>query len=382
MDKGLIPFLDLKQVNAPYRDEMEAAISRVLDSGWYLLGEECSAFENEFATYCGTHFAAGVANGLDALVLILTAYQELGTIAPGDEIIVPANTYIASILAISRAGCTPVLVEPDPASRNIDPDKLEHALTPRTRAVMVVHLYGQCADVDRVQQLAKQHGLLVIEDAAQAQGATYKNKKAGNLGNAAGFSFYPGKNLGALGDGGAVTSNDQALIETVKSLRNYGSDRKYHNIYKGFNSRLDEIQAAILRVKLKYLDQDNQRRNTIATTYLETLHPLQKQNRLQLPFVEAFGQPNWHLFVIQTPERDALLNALKQKGIFCSIHYPIPPHQQPAYKEWHNRSFPLTDHIHKTALSLPISPTMTHKDAQFVSKMVKLTLKDMHRSNC
>ena len=307
----MIKFLDLKKVNDAHGDEISDAIQRVLDSGWYLLGGEVSSFEREFADYCGARQCVGVANGLDALILILMGYRELGVMSEGDEVIVPANTYIASILAISRAGLRPVLVEPDDLTYNIAPNLIETAITERTRAIMAVHLYGQCADMDPICAIAQQHGLKVIEDAAQAHGATYRGRKAGSLGDAAGFSFYPGKNLGALGDGGAVTTNDTELAEVIGALRNYGSHEKYYNKYKGMNSRLDEIQAAILRVKLAHLDEDTEKRRMVADAYLTSLQSFSP--RLVLPAVAEYGQHAWHLFVVRTQYRDALAEHLKKR---------------------------------------------------------------------
>lgn len=352
----MIKFLDLKAVNEQYRLEINAAIQRVLDSGWYLLGEEVSSFEQEFADYCGAKHCIGVANGLDALILILMAYRELGIMQEDDEVIVPANTYIASILAISRAGLKPVLVEPDERTYNIDPNFIEPAITDRTRAIMAVHLYGQCADMDPINTIAKQHGLKVIEDAAQAHGATYRGRKTGSLGDAAGFSFYPGKNLGALGDGGAVTTDDPELAETIMALRNYGSQKKYHNKYKGMNSRLDELQAAILRVKLRHLDGDTDKRRQVAKAYLSGLKS--QSSGLTLPYVADYGTPAWHLFVVRTPKRDELADRLSKQGIQTVIHYPIPPHKQEAYPELPHQSLPLTEAIHREVLSLPMGPVV------------------------
>ncbi|MDG1302243.1 MAG: DegT/DnrJ/EryC1/StrS family aminotransferase [Opitutae bacterium] len=350
----MIKFLDLKKVNDAHGAEISAAIQRVLDSGWYLLGEEVSSFEREFADYCGSQHSIGVANGLDALILILMGYRELGVMAEGDEVIVPANTYIASILAISRAGLKPVLVEPDERTYNIDPNLIEAAITEKTKAIMAVHLYGQCADIDPICAIAKKHGLKVVEDAAQAHAATYRGRKTGSLGDAAGFSFYPGKNLGALGDGGAVTTSDDQLAEVISALRNYGSHEKYHNKYKGMNSRLDEIQAAVLRVKLKYLDEDTEERRKVAEAYLSGLSS--QSSGLILPYVADYGTPAWHLFVVRTPQRDQLAEHLKQNEIQTVIHYPIPPHHQAAYPEFSGYSLPITEAIHREALSLPISP--------------------------
>ena len=354
----MIKFLDLKAINERYRGEIDDAIQRVLDSGWYLLGEEGAAFEQEFATYCGAKHCLGVANGLDALILILMAYRELGVMQEGDEVIVPANTYIASILAISRAGLKPVLVEPDERTYNIDPDLIEPAITERTKAIMAVHLYGQCADMDPIHAIAQKHGLKVIEDAAQAHGATYRGRKAGALGDAAGFSFYPGKNLGCLGDGGAVTTSDDALADAIQALRNYGSHVKYHNKYKGMNSRLDEIQAAILGVKLRHLDADTDKRRQVAELYLSELSSIQHPASFILPYVADYGSHAWHLFVIRHPQRDALAKHLAEQGVQTMIHYPIPPHQQHAYPEFVDLELPITEAIHREVLSLPISPVL------------------------
>ncbi|MEN8662502.1 MAG: DegT/DnrJ/EryC1/StrS family aminotransferase [Lentimonas sp.] len=367
----MVKFLDLKKVNDAHGDEISEAVQRVLDSGWYLLGEEGKAFEQEFAAYCGAKHCLGVANGLDALILILMAYRELGLVEEGDEVIVPANTYIASILAISRAGLKPVLVEPDERTYNIDTNLIEAALTEKTRAVMAVHLYGQCADMDPICAIAKKYGLKVIEDAAQAHAATYRGRKTGSLGDAAGFSFYPGKNLGALGDGGAVTTSDDALAEAIRALRNYGSQEKYHNIYKGMNSRLDEIQAAILRVKLKYLDEDTDKRRKVANRYLKELSAFHFPNSaFRLPYVADYGTPAWHLFVVRTPKRKQLAASLAEKEIQTVIHYPIPPHQQEAYPELHNLSLPITEAIHREVLSLPMSPVMNTESVNTVASEI------------
>jgi dTDP-4-amino-4,6-dideoxygalactose transaminase len=350
-----VPFLDLKPVNDAYDEEIRTAIDRVLGSGWYLLGRECSAFEEEFADFCDARHCIGVANGLDALTLILMAYVEMGVMAPGDEVIVPAHTYIASVLAISRAGLVPKLVEPDEATFTVDPAAIRSAITSRTRAVLPVHLYGQCADMGPIMAIAKEHGLKVIEDAAQAHGATYRGKRTGSLGDAAGFSFYPGKNLGALGDGGAVTTGDSDLAGVITALRNYGSHKKYFNVYKGLNSRLDEIQAAILRVKLRHLDADNARRHAISERYRDSIdHP-----SIQLPQVASYGTHAWHLFVVRSRRREALIKHLEGRGIQTVIHYPVPPHKQDAYKELAGLSLPLTERLHEEVLSLPMSPVMT-----------------------
>ncbi|HAV13204.1 MAG TPA: aminotransferase [Opitutae bacterium] len=366
MSTNPIKFLDLKAINEQYRDEIDGAIKRVLDSGWYLLGAEGEAFEQEFATYCEAEYCLGVANGLDALILILMAYRESGFMEEGDEVIVPANTYIASILAISRAGLKPVLVEPDERTYNIAPTLIEAAITERTKAIIAVHLYGQCADMDPINAIAKKHGLKVVEDAAQAHGAAYRGRKTGSLGDAAGFSFYPGKNLGALGDGGAVTTSDPELAEAIKALRNYGSHVKYHNKYKGMNSRLDEIQAAILRVKLKHLDADTGKRRRVAEQYLRQLSSISHQSSIILPHVADYGEHVWHLFVIRHPQRDALAQYLAEQGIQTMIHYPVPPHAQGAYPELAIYSLPFTDKLHEEALSLPMSPVLSEVEIDIV----------------
>ncbi|WP_299229640.1 DegT/DnrJ/EryC1/StrS family aminotransferase [Sulfurihydrogenibium sp.] len=362
----MIPFLDLKKLNAQYRDELIEACTRVIDSGWYILGKEVEEFEKEFANYCGTKYAIGVGNGLDALTLILRAYKELGILSDGDEVIVPANTYIATILAITNNNLIPVLVEPDIDTYLIDPDKIEENITSKTKAIMVVHLYGQTCEMDKINEIAKKYNLKVIEDSAQSHGAYYKDKRSGNLADASGFSFYPGKNLGALGDAGAITTNDDQLAEVLKALRNYGSRKKYENIYKGVNSRLDEIQAAILRVKLKYLDEEIERRRKIARFYLENI----KNNNIILPKVREDSNHVWHLFVIRTEKRDKLQKYLLDKGIHTLIHYPIPPHKQIAYKEWNDRSYPITEKISREVLSLPISGVLTLEEAEKIVKLV------------
>lgn len=358
----MIPFLNLKEINNRFRDEIDSRIKTVLDKGWYLQGDENKLFAQNFAAYCGTKGFVGVANGLDALKLIIKAYG----FGPGDEIIVPANTFIATILAVSENGCTPVLIEPDINTYCIDPDKIETAITPRTKAVIVVHLYGQVSPMEKVWKLQKKHGFKIIEDAAQAHGAIYKGRRAGNLGDAAAFSFYPGKNLGALGDGGGVTSNDLDLLEKVKALGNYGSDRKYHHIFKGVNSRLDEIQAAVLDVKLKHLDTDNARRREIASYYRKNI----KNPRIILPDVSDELSHVWHLFVIRCEARDRLAKYLEDTGIQTNIHYPTPPHLQGAYQEWNSHSFPLTERIHKEVLSLPISPVLTNEEVKKITDII------------
>ena len=358
----MIPFLNLKEINNRFRDEIDSRIKTVLDKGWYLQGDENKLFAQNFAAYCGTKGFVGVANGLDALKLVIKAYG----FGPGDEIIVPANTFIATILAVSENGCTPLLIEPDINTYCIDPDKIETAITPRTKAVIVVHLYGQVSPMEKVWKLQKKYGFKIIEDAAQAHGAIYKGRRAGNLGDAAAFSFYPGKNLGALGDGGGVTSNDLDLLEKVKALGNYGSDRKYHHIFKGVNSRLDEIQAAALDVKLKHLDADNARRREIASYYRKNI----KNPRIILPDVSDELSHVWHLFVIRCEARDRLAKYLEDTGIQTNIHYPTPPHLQGAYQEWNSHSFPLPARIHQEVLSLPISPTLTNEEANKIVEVL------------
>jgi len=357
-----IPFLPLDKINNRFRDEIDARIKTILDKGWYLQGEENERFCRNFAAYCGTKYALGVANGLDALNLILRAYG----FGSGDEIIVPANTYIASILAISENGCTPVLVEPDIATYNIDLDLIEAAITPRTRAIMVVHLYGQAVQMEKVWDIARRHGLKVIEDAAQAHGACYQDKRVGNLGDVAAFSFYPGKNLGCMGDGGGITTNDDELYARVKAIANYGSDRKYHHIYKGVNSRLDEIQAAVLDVKLANLDTDNARRREIAAYYRRAItNPL-----VILPQTYDEDAAVWHVFAVRTEHRDEFQKYLADNGVQTIIHYPTPPHKQEAYAEWNDLSYPITEKIHREIISLPISPVMTDEEAAYVADVV------------
>lgn len=358
----MIPFLDLKAINAAYRDELLDAMARVLDVGWYILGKEVARFEREFASYCGAKHAVGVANGLDALTLILKAYKRLGFAQPGDEVIVPANTYIATILAISETGLTPVLVEPDIRTFNLDPELIEEHVTPKTKLILMVHLYGQVGYSEQIQSIADRFGLKIVEDAAQCHGALHGGRKTGNLGDAAGFSFYPGKNLGALGDAGAVTTNDDRLAETVRAFRNYGSDKKYVNAMKGVNSRLDEIQAAILSVKLKYLDSENEKRRRVAGRYLHEI----RNAGITLPACDYEKAHVWHLFVVMTEDREDLQKHLQEDGVQTLIHYPIPPHHQEAYSEWNGRRYPITERIHRTVLSLPISPTLTDDDVSAV----------------
>jgi len=355
----MIPFLDLLAINARDREALIAAFARVLDSGWYIMGKELEAFEREYAAYCGTRHCVGVGNGLDALTLTLRAWMELGVFAPGDEVIVPANTYIATMLAITENRLTPVLVEPDAATCNLNARLIEQHLGPRTFAILPVHLYGQTADMTAINLVARKHGLKVLEDCAQAHGARHAGVLAGALGDAAGHSFFPSKNLGALGDGGAVTTDDDALASTLRALRNYGSHRKYENIHKGVNSRLDELQAALLRVKLTRVDEDNRRRREIAARYLsEIRHP-----QIMLPAVGANNEPVWHVFVVRTKAREVLQEHLNKAGISTLIHYPVPPHQQQAYREWNGRSYPITEAIHREVLSLPMSPVVSDQQA-------------------
>ncbi len=360
----MIPFLDLKNINAQYRKELIEACTNVIDSGWYIQGKQCDEFEKEFAQYCGTKYAIGVANGLDALILIIKAYKEMGIISDGDEVIVPSNTYIASILAISQNNLVPVLVEPNLDTYLIDPLKIEEKITSKTKAIMPVHLYGQTCEMDEINEIAKKHNLKVIEDSAQAHGSYYNDKRAGNLGDASGFSFYPGKNLGALGDGGAVTTNDEELANTIKALGNYGSHKKYENLYKGVNSRLDEIQAAMLRVKLRHLDKEVEKRKNIAKYYIENI----KNENIVLPKITTDSV--WHLFVIRTSKRTKLQKHLLENGIKTLIHYPLAPHKQEAYKEWQNESFPISEQIHDEVLSLAISGVQSIKDTTKIVKVL------------
>lgn len=369
----MIKFLDLQQINLAHQREIEDAILKVFRSGWYINGEAVARFERRFAGYCGVQYCIGVSNGLDALTLILRGYMELGLLREGDEVLVPANTYIATILSVSQNRLTPVPVEPDPHTYNIDPRQLEAHIGERTRAIIAVHLYGRCADMEAINAVARRHELLVIEDAAQAHGAIYQGRRTGNLGDAAGFSFYPGKNLGAIGDAGAVTTNDAQLAEVVRALGNYGSQQKYHNLYKGVNNRLDEIQAAVLEVKLNYLDAENRRRRETAQYYCR--HIVNPQITLPVPPAEAAGIADstdhvWHLFVVRCEKRELLQQHLQQQGIQTLIHYPVPPHRQPAYREWQHRSYPITEAIHREVLSLPMSPVISEQEMRFVVQKI------------
>lgn len=368
----MIQFLDLHKINEPYEAAFQQKMKSVLDNGWYILGDEVKTFESNFANYCGTQFCIGVGNGLDALVLIFKAYIQLGKLQKGDEVIVPANTYIASILAILQADLVPVLAEPKMTTYNIDPDRIAAKITAKTKAILAVHLYGQLADMHAIKQIANEHHLLVIEDAAQAHGAVGGHssasplRKSGNLSDAAAFSFYPGKNLGALGDAGAITTNDAALAKILFSLRNYGSETKYKNDHIGVNSRLDELQAAFLNVKLPHLDKENKARKTVALRYLSQIN----NDKILLPEYDGSGNHVFHLFVIRTKNRIGLQNYLSENGIQTLIHYPIPPHQQKALAEWSDLSFPITELIHQEALSLPISPVMTEEEVGFVIEIL------------
>lgn len=355
-----IPFLDLRAINLRYRDEFHAGLDRILDSGWLVLGQEVEAFEQEFASYCGVKHCIGVGNGLEALHLVLRAWG----IGEGDEVIVPSNTYIATWLAVSYAGAVPVPVEPSPATCNIDPECIEAAITPRTRAIIPVHLYGQPAAMQAIMAIADKHGLKVLEDAAQAHGASLNGERVGGLGHAAGFSFYPGKNLGALGDGGAITTNDPTLAEQLRILRNYGSKVKYHNQVKGYNSRLDELQAAFLRAKLPALDADNAKRCRVAALYQQGL----EDSTLRLPTVLPGAVPVWHLYVVQTANRDAFQRHLDSRGIGTMIHYPIPPHLQPAYSSMAatKGQYPLAEQMANQLVSLPMGPHLSDDEVKTI----------------
>jgi dTDP-4-amino-4,6-dideoxygalactose transaminase len=374
-----IPFLDLEKVNQPFMTEISCQLQQVLTSGRYILAESVREFESDFASWCKSRYCIGVANGLDALILILEGYKILGRMKTGDEIIVPANTYIASIIAVSRAGLTPVPVEPDPLTHTIDPFLIEKKITKKTKAILVVHLYGQCADMDPIKTIAGKYSLLIIEDAAQAHGATYKNKKAGTLGDAAGFSFYPTKNLGALGDAGAITTHDDALAETLITLRNYGSNEKYICNFKGYNSRLDEIQAAILNVKLKYLDSELKKRRQWASLYTSLLSGVD----IILPLEASYGKHAWHLFVILSEKRDQLQKFLLNKNIETAIHYPFPPHKQKAYSEWGLLNLPVTESISRRILSLPLNTAMNEDDISSICDVIHLfNSKTFNKNQC
>ncbi|EAL3909934.1 DegT/DnrJ/EryC1/StrS family aminotransferase [Campylobacter upsaliensis] len=358
----MVKFLDLKKVNERFNKEFEVKFKELLDSGWFLLGEQTKLFEKQFANYCGVEHCIGVANGLDALRLIIRAFD----FEKGSEILVPANTYIASILAISDNDCKPILIEPELRTYNIDPNRIEANISSKTKAIMVVHLYGKVCDMDKISTIAQKYNLKLIEDCAQAHGAIYSGQRVGSFGDAAGFSFYPGKNLGALGDAGAVLCKDEALATKIRALANYGSLKKYENIYQGLNSRLDELQAGILSIKLKMLDKDNEARRRIAQIYLKNI----KHKDVILPCCEKEEGHVWHCFVIRTPFRDALVKYLKQNGIETIIHYPIAPHKQECYKDLSHLSLPLSEQIHNEVLSLPISPVMSEEDALRIADLI------------
>ncbi|EAI9907224.1 DegT/DnrJ/EryC1/StrS family aminotransferase [Campylobacter upsaliensis] len=358
----MVKFLDLKKVNERFNKEFEVKFKELLDSGWFLLGEQTKLFEKQFANYCGVEHCIGVANGLDALRLIIRAFD----FEKGSEILVPANTYIASILAISDNDCKPILIEPELRTYNIDPNRIEANISSKTKAIMVVHLYGKVCDMDKISTIAQKYNLKLIEDCAQAHGAIYSGQRVGSFGDAAGFSFYPGKNLGALGDAGAVLCKDEALATKIRALANYGSLKKYENIYQGLNSRLDELQAGILSIKLKMLDKDNEARRRIAQIYLKNI----KHKDVILPCCEKEEGHVWHCFVIRTPFRDALVKYLKQNGIETIIHYPIAPHKQECYKDLSHLSLPLSEQIHNEVLSLPISPVMSEEDVLRITDLI------------
>ncbi len=360
-----VPYLDLRKINAEIQSELELAFSQVLASGWYILGEALKTFEAEFADYVGVKHCVGVGNGLEALHLILRAYE----IGPGDEVIVPSNTYIATWLAVTYAGAQPIPVEPDPRTYNLDPTRIAAAITERTRAILPVHLYGQPAEMDAIMAIAEQYNLVVVEDAAQAHGSRYRGRMCGALGHAAGFSFYPGKNLGALGDAGAVTTNDDHLAEAVRSLRNYGSKRKYENERKGFNSRLDEVLAALLSVKLPYLEDWNRRRQAIADVYTRAFSRIPE---LTVPYVPDWSTHVWHIYPLRCAQRDALQAYLAGEGVETLIHYPIPPHFSEAYADLNfiRGAFPLAEELSQTELSLPISPVLSLAEAERVTQAV------------
>lgn len=364
----MIKFLDLEKVTASHGEEINEAVTRVVNSGWYLQGKENEKFEKDFADYIGTDYCVGCANGLDALIWIFRAYVEMGVMKPGDEVIVPANTYIASILAISENGLVPVLVEPDINTYQIDPEKIEAAITPRTKAILIVHLYGQCAYTEKIGELCKKYNLKLIEDNAQAHGCKFNGQRTGSIGDAAGHSFYPGKNLGALGDAGAVTTNDSELAKVIRAVANYGSAKKYVFKYTGRNSRLDEIQAAVLDVKLRHLDDDNERRKQIAEMYITGI----TNPAVITPKVACRDAHVFHIFPIRTEKRDELQKYLTEHGVQTNIHYPITPHKQECYKDWNLWSFPITEKIHAEELSLPISPVLTDEEVNEVIRVINL----------
>lgn len=367
----MIEFLNLKEITKRDKEELLKTFEEVLDSGWFILGDHVKKFEKEFAHYCGVRHCIGVANGLDALILILEAFKELGFMKTGDEVIVPSNTYIASILAVSKAGLKPVLAEPDLNTYLIDEKLIEQKVTSKTKAILPVHLYGRLCSMNAINAIAKKYDLKVIEDCAQSHGANLDGIKCGNLGDAAGFSFYPAKNLGALGDGGAITTNDDELAKVMIALRNYGSNKKYENLYQGVNSRLDEIQAAFLSIKLKDLDNDNRVRRSIAQYYTDQIQndlitlPCSKQTIIANLYSHV-----WHVYPIRVKQREVFQKYLLENGIQTVIHYPIPPHKQPAYAEWNSLSYPLSEQIHEEIISLPISAVMSQEEVEYVCKVV------------
>ncbi|WP_161525725.1 DegT/DnrJ/EryC1/StrS family aminotransferase [Escherichia albertii] len=363
----MINFLNLKKINEQYKEELHNACLKVIDSGSYILGQYVNKFEKEFAQYCGVKYCIGVANGLEALTLVLRAWKYMGLLEDKDEVLVPANTFIASILAITENNLVPVLIEPDDVTYNIDINKIIEKITSRTRVILPVHLYGQISDMRRISDIARKYNLLVLEDCAQAHGASMGGQKSGSWGDAAGFSFYPGKNLGALGDAGAITTNSDSLYNVLLALRNYGSHRKYHHIYTGVNSRLDEIQAAMLCVKLKYLDSEIERRRSIAQFYCSHIN----NEKIKLPVVDSKENAVWHLYVILTNERDALKQYLEQKGIQTLIHYPVPPHKQECYQDlFAEKVFPVSEKLHNSILSLPMDPTMTEGELHYIVDVI------------
>lgn len=362
----MVNFLELKRLNAEYENELKQACARVIESGWYILGAETEKFEQEFANYCGVKHCIGVANGLDALTLTLKAWREQGKINKGDEVIVPGNTYIASVLAVTEADLVPVFVEPNEVTHNICPNAIEAAITDKTKVIIPVHLYGQLADMPTIMALATKHQLLVLEDSAQSHGAELEGKRSGAWGDASGFSFYPGKNLGALGDGGAITTDDDELAETLRALRNYGSHIKYQNLYKGLNSRLDEMQSAMLSVKLKYLPAQTNARQKLAEFYLREID----NSYVTLPEVTEPLAHVWHLFVVRTPHREALVEHLTECGIQTQVHYPIAPHKQQAYSELNHLCLPMTEQLQEEVLSLPMSPYLTEQERTAVVEAI------------
>ncbi|MFD2938718.1 DegT/DnrJ/EryC1/StrS family aminotransferase [Flavobacterium notoginsengisoli] len=363
----MIPFLDLKKINEPYETAFQEKLKTVLNNGWYILGKEVETFEESFAQYCKSKYCIGVGNGFDALVLIFKGYIQLGKLKKGDEVIVPANTYIASILAILQADLVPVLVEPRLETYNINPDLIEEKITPKTKAILAVHLYGQLAEMEKINEIAINNNLIVVEDCAQSHGAINDLQSTiYNLKSACAYSFYPGKNLGCLGDGGAITTNDSELAKVLFSLRNYGSEKKYHNEYIGVNSRLDELQAGFLNLKLPNLDTDNEKRQKIAKRYLSEI----KNDKIELPFWDFSNNHVFHLFVIRTKNREKLQEYLMQYNIQTLIHYPIPPHKQKAFPDWNHLSFPITEKIHNEVLSLPMSPVLTESEVDFIIEIL------------